>query len=145
MADHGWTWRTEKQIPSERGAGRRLIEEVLGKLKQHEWFDHDIFGVHLALEEALANAIRHGNGLDASKQVRILCNVSRYCVRIEVEDEGQGFDPADVPDPTDDVRLEVASGRGIMLMRSFMSRVEYNESGNRVVLEKEIQRQSATS
>jgi serine/threonine-protein kinase RsbW len=57
-------------------------------------------------------------------------------VRIEIIDEGEGFDPAIVPDCTLEDRLDVPSGRGVMLIRSFMTRVEYNEKGNAVVLEK---------
>jgi serine/threonine-protein kinase RsbW len=53
-----------------------------------------------------------------------------------VEDEGDGFDPAQVPDCTLEERLDVPSGRGVMLMRSFMTRIEYNAKGNAVVLEK---------
>ncbi len=57
-------------------------------------------------------------------------------MRIIIEDEGNGFRPEDVPDPTEDENLEKPCGRGIMLMRAFLSVVEYNERGNRVVLEK---------
>jgi serine/threonine-protein kinase RsbW len=57
-------------------------------------------------------------------------------VRIEIVDEGEGFDPAIVPDCTLEDRLEVPSGRGVMLIRSFMTRVAYNAKGNAVVLEK---------
>jgi serine/threonine-protein kinase RsbW len=96
----------------------------------------DLFGVHLAVEEAVVNAIRHGNKLDAAKRVRLLCKICDHRLRIEVADEGPGFDPAKVPDPTENENLEVPSGRGIMLMRNFMHFVEYNAVGNRVVMEK---------
>jgi serine/threonine-protein kinase RsbW len=92
--------------------------------------------VRLALEEALVNAIKHGNGLDPNKQVHVVCQISAEKVRIVIEDEGIGFRPDDVPDPTEDENLEKPCGRGIMLMRAFLSTVEYNERGNRVVLEK---------
>ena len=59
-----------------------------------------------------------------------------FDVRIVIEDEGPGFDPTDVPDPTDDDNLDKPSGRGLMLMRAFMTVIEYNEKGNRVLLEK---------
>jgi serine/threonine-protein kinase RsbW len=98
---------------------------------------HDVFGVHLAMEEALVNAIRHGNRLDPGKQVQFACRMTPDLVRIEITDEGDGFDPSSIPDPTDPEHIEAPSGRGLMLMRSFMSRVEYNDVGNRVVMEKE--------
>jgi serine/threonine-protein kinase RsbW len=66
----------------------------------------------------------------------VACQISAEKVRIIIEDEGSGFRPQDVPDPTEDENLEKPCGRGIMLMRAFLSVVEYNERGNRVVLEK---------
>ncbi|MEX0714804.1 MAG: ATP-binding protein [Pirellulales bacterium] len=137
MSEPSWTWRTEQVIPSESGAGKRILDEVLGQLVAHSWCTRDIHGVHLALEEALVNAIRHGNRCDSSKRVHVSCKLSVCRLWVEIRDEGAGFNPDDVPDPTDPERLEVPSGRGIMLMRAFMSRVEYNASGNCVVMEKQ--------
>ena len=62
--------------------------------------------------------------------------VSADRVRVAIADEGPGFDPGSVPDCTSDERLEAPSGRGVMLMRSFMTTIEYNAAGNAVVLEK---------
>jgi serine/threonine-protein kinase RsbW len=66
----------------------------------------------------------------------VICTISPDLFRIDITDEGDGFDPALVPDCTQEDRLTVPSGRGVMLMRSFMTRIEYNAKGNRVVLEK---------
>jgi len=129
-------WHREIDLPSERGASRRVTEDLLEHLGIHGWPPADIFAVHLAAEEAIVNAIVHGNRLDPAKKVHVSCHVSADCVRIEVVDEGEGFDPAIVPDCTLEDRLDVPSGRGVMLMRSFMTRVEYNATGNAVVLEK---------
>jgi serine/threonine-protein kinase RsbW len=137
MSENGWVWRNDYTIPSEAGAGRGIVDDVLAQLQLHKWGDHDIFGIHLAVEEALANAIKHGNKLDTSKRVEVACRISPERFRIEITDEGPGFNPADVPDPTEPEQLEAPSGRGIMLMRSFMSLVEFNERGNQVILEKE--------
>ena len=137
MSDKHRIWQCDHMIPSQAGAGRRVLDEVLDELKSHGWGEHDIFGIHLAMEEALVNAITHGNRLDEDKQVRISCRMSPELVRIEITDEGEGFDPAAVPNPTDPGRLEAPGGRGVLLMRSFMSRVEYNAPGNRVVMEKQ--------
>ena len=136
MSEPRWIWRCDHTIPSKTGAGRQIRQEVLGQLKQHCWVKHDIFSIHLALEEALVNAIKHGNGLDLAKQVRVSCRMSQDVLQIEIADEGIGFDPASVPDPTDDQHREYPNGRGVMLMRNFMDRVEYNKRGNRVLLEK---------
>ena len=130
------TWRRELDLPSERGASRLVTDDLLEQLGAHGWSASDIFAIHLAAEEALVNAIVHGNKLDPAKKVRVACEVGRELVRIRITDEGAGFDPALVPDCTLEERLEVPSGRGVMLMRSFMTRIEYNAKGNSVLLEK---------
>lgn len=132
----GWSWSSEHSIPSDTGAGRAVLDALLRQLQLHQWGEHDTFAIHLAVEEALVNAIKHGNQDDPSKQVHVVSRVSPHCVVIEIADEGGGFDPGAVPDPTEDENLEAPSGRGLMLMRSFMSRVEFNARGNRVTMEK---------
>ena len=136
MNQDPWTWSCDRSIPSDAKAGRRFLNEVLRQLKARQWPAHDIFGVHLAMEEALVNAIMHGNGGDPQKHVRLRCGLTNDRIRIEIADEGPGFNPRSIPDPTDPDRLESPCGRGLMLMRSFMSEVEYNDSGNQVTLEK---------
>jgi serine/threonine-protein kinase RsbW len=134
---NGWSWTTERTVPSKSGASRRIIHEVLKKLRTHGWTREEIFGVHLALEEGLMNAIKHGNGSDASKRVHLRCHLSPERILIEIRDEGLGFNPAAIPDPTQEMNLEAPSGRGVMLMRAYMSRVEFNECGNCVTMEKQ--------
>lgn len=136
MANNQWIWHVDEQIPTDVEQGRRIITDLLDQLGKQGWAESDVFAVQLAVEEALVNAIKHGNQFDEQKQVHIACGLSESRLWIQITDEGGGFDPADVPDPTDPANLENPSGRGIMLMRSFMSLVEYNESGNRVSMEK---------
>lgn len=126
----------QTSIPSDTAAGQQLQEEIISRLEQLEFPTRDLFGIRLALEEALVNAIKHGNRFDPNKRVKVLYRLSRETIRIEIEDEGEGFNPADVPDPTEDENLERPCGRGIMLMRHFLDVVDYNDIGNRVVLEK---------
>jgi serine/threonine-protein kinase RsbW len=130
-------WRREIELPSERGASRLITEELLEQLGIHGWSPSDIFAIHLAAEEAIVNAIVHGNKLDPGKCVRVACVVTPQLARIEVADEGAGFDPSALPDCRLEDRLEAPNGRGVMLMRNFMTRVEYNARGNRVIMEKE--------
>jgi serine/threonine-protein kinase RsbW len=129
-------WRRDIVLPSERGVTRMITDELLEQLGAHGWPPSDIFAIHLAAEEALVNAIVHGNQLDPAKRVHVACEVSPERAWLEITDEGEGFDPASVPDCTLEDRLDVPSGRGVMLMRSFMTRIEYNDRGNSVVLEK---------
>ena len=136
MADEHWTWQTDRSIPSEAGAGRSIQEALLRQMQAAGWSRHDRFSVRLAMEEAIVNAIAHGNCYDTAKRVRVRCWLGPELVRVEICDEGAGFDPAAVPDPTDPERLQCPRGRGLMLMRHFMTAVRYTPSGNTVVLEK---------
>jgi serine/threonine-protein kinase RsbW len=123
-------------IPSDTAEGMAVQERVLGALDRLAFPPRDVFGIRLALEEALVNAIKHGNRLDPNKHVRISCWIDRDRVEIRIEDEGRGFQPEDIPDPTAEENLEKPSGRGIMLMRAFMDSIEYNDRGNCVTLKK---------
>ena len=131
-----WIWQLEESFPSRTADAKRLLESVLARLEGENWYPHDIFGIHLALEEALVNAVKHGNKFDEAKRVHVVVRLSpdRLCVRIR--DEGPGFVVEDVPDCTQEENLEKCSGRGIMLMRNFMTRVEYTDDGRTVTLEK---------
>ncbi len=131
-----WIDEFEFRIPSSTTEGQKVQERIIQRLEEIGFPARGIFGVRLALEEALVNAIKHGNGLDPNKEVFVNCQISHDKVRVVIEDQGPGFRLADVPDPTEDENLEKPGGRGIMLMRAFLSLVEYNERGNRVVLEK---------
>jgi serine/threonine-protein kinase RsbW len=137
MATTNWQWITEQKLPSDIAAGRDFINELLRELERQNWGGRDLFGIHLALEEAVVNAIRHGNKFDPQKQVSISCRISPQRFEIEIADEGKGFNPCDVPDCTDDEHLDVPSGRGVLLMRCYMTRVQYNKKGNVVTLEKD--------
>ena len=137
MSNTSWIWQSEHKIPSESGAGRTVLDELLEELQRHQWGQRDVFGIHLAVEEALINAIRHGNRLDPAKTVHVVSSLSEALLRVQITDQGDGFDPANLPDPTDPNNIETPSGRGVMLMRNFMSRVEFSEVGNRVVMEKD--------
>lgn len=135
------------------------LQERACHLKVCDESDRTRIGV--ALEEALVNALYHGNleigselrGEDdrayhtlihqrsrqspyQDRQVHVQAKMSREHATFVIRDEGVGFDPSSLPDPTDPVNLEKASGRGLLLMRTFMDEVEYNEIGNVVTLMK---------
>jgi serine/threonine-protein kinase RsbW len=126
----------ELTIPSDTREGQAVQERIVRLLEELEFPPRDVFGVRLALEEALVNAIKHGNRMDPHKKVHVGCWVNCDTVRIRIQDEGPGFKPEQVPDPTAEENIENPSGRGIMLMRAFMNSIEYNETGNCVTLEK---------
>jgi len=131
-----WIWSADWCIPSRHGAGKAVEDEILDRMRAHEWSEHDVFAVHLSLEEALVNAIKHGNCLCDTKNVSVSCRLAKDRLWICITDEGAGFCPEDVPDPTEEENLERPCGRGIMLMRNFMSQVKYNKQGNCVEMEK---------
>lgn len=131
-------WQHDFELPSERGSSRIVLDELLAQLGSFGWEQSDIFGVHLAAEEAIVNAILHGNQLDPGKKVHVACEVSSRHVRLRVTDEGPGFKPDTVPDCTREDRLDMPGGRGLLLMRSFMTTIEYNDRGNSVLLEKDL-------
>jgi serine/threonine-protein kinase RsbW len=111
---------------------RRAQDSLLEAIEQRQYDASCCFAIRLALEEALSNAFKHGNKNDPSKVVTVSCRIDRSRIEIDVEDEGDGFDPKAVPDPTEEENLEIPSGRGIVLMQSFMSEVSYEPPGNRV-------------
>ena len=98
-------------IASDFAAAREAEEALIRTVEKLGYAPPATFAIKLALEEALANAIKHGNGCDPNKQVEVEYDIT-----------------------TADENLERPGGRGIMLMRAFMDVVEYNEEGNRVHL-----------
>lgn len=83
------------------------------------------FGIDMAVREAITNAMVHGNQEDETKSVEVIFNCLGNALEIEIRDQGEGFDPTGVPDPTEPANILKTSGRGIFLMRSFMDEVEW--------------------
>lgn len=111
-------------------------DAILSRARTCQFSERELFGVRLALEEALSNAIHHGNGDDPSKQVVVDYQVDEQTLRISVTDEGGGFQPKDLPDPCCEENLTRPNGRGVMLMKCYMDEVRFNQQGNRVTLVK---------
>ena len=84
------------------------------------------FGIDMAVREAVTNAMVHGNQEDEAKSVEVIFNCLENALEIEVRDQGEGFDAANVPDPTEPANILKPSGRGIFLMRTFMDEVEWS-------------------
>ena len=129
-----WDWTGEATIPSRLGAHLPFLEEVVAQLEKLGWDGRDHFGVQMTLEEALTNAIRHGNHSDESKFVQAKCKLSRDRFWLSVEDEGEGFCPEDVADCTADENLESFGGRGMALIEAYMEDVSFNDRGNRITV-----------
>ena len=132
------------RAPSDEGlAGRHVFESrreevervqrlLLDALTAHDYDEASCFAIRLALEEALANAYKHGNKEDPRKMVTIDYRIEANRVEFGIADEGDGFDPEAVPDPTAEENLEIPAGRGLMLIKSFMTNVQIDPPGNRL-------------
>jgi len=136
MSDKVQNYPSEVTIPSDPAKARLVQEEIEQALKSNQFGEHEIFGIKLALEEALINAIKHGNQMDRTKNVRVAYRVDIERFDVMIADEGPGFNPSDVPDPTDVENLERPCGRGVMLMRHYMTEVQYSARGNSVSMSK---------
>lgn len=129
-------WTLEIRFPSEHGKACELIDQVIEQLALRGWTQSDRFAVQMGLEEALTNAIKHGNQSDSGKFVTLRVQIDSQEIRIGVEDEGQGFRHSRVPDPTRKSNRKRESGRGVALIRFFMDEVHYNEAGNQLEMVK---------
>jgi serine/threonine-protein kinase RsbW len=107
-----------------------IYKQIVSGLKDNGFGEDDVFAVHLALEEAFLNAIKHGNKMDPNKKVKVDFFVGSDKVEISVTDQGKGFNPETIPDPRLGENLYKTSGRGLLLIGSYMDFVEYNDMGN---------------
>ena len=123
-----------------------VCEQLLSEVKANDFSEEDVFAVHLALEEAFINAIKHGHKMDPSQKVKIDYSVGMDKVEVSMADLGDGFDPDSIPDPRVGKNLYKTEGRGLLLIRSYMVVVEFNERGNcvRMVRYKEKPRLAGT-
>ena len=124
----------ELVIASDPAEARTVQERVEKLLQERKIPDRDVFCIKLALEEALVNAIKHGNQFDRSKKVYVSYRLLADRFEVAVSDDGPGFDPSEVPDPTAVENLERPCGRGLMLLRHYMYEVAYNSRGNGVTM-----------
>jgi serine phosphatase RsbU (regulator of sigma subunit)/anti-sigma regulatory factor (Ser/Thr protein kinase) len=126
--------RKQIVIPSLPRELTHVEAAILPVLENAGYGERTIFGVKLSLEEAVINAIKHGNELDDTKRVTISFHIDDTKCVISVADEGEGFDPATLPDPTSDEFLMATSGRGVALINAYMDEVRFNERGNEITM-----------
>jgi serine/threonine-protein kinase RsbW len=126
-------------IPSDFSAGRDVQERILQDVQRCGFSNDSTFAIRIALEEAMVNAIKHGNRLDPAKKVHVESRVTAKRAQITIEDEGPGFDRSDIPDPTAGHNLDKPSGRGILLIEAYMDGVQWSRGGRRLKMVKENQ------
>jgi serine/threonine-protein kinase RsbW len=135
------------ELPSDPGVIETAVAYLVDRLRAYAFGGSRLnLNFRVGVAEALANAMIYGNGSDPDKRVRVEVELSSDEVALQVYDEGSGFDPAEVPDPTLPENLEGTGGRGIFLIRELMDEVRYNEPGNcvRLVLRNERQLRRAS-
>jgi serine/threonine-protein kinase RsbW len=111
-----------------------LVEGFIDEIRSLLDFRDDVYGnVMVAITEAVNNGIHHGNGSDPDRKVFIRCeSVNPYRIVVRVQDEGKGFDPDRLPDPTAPENLENPGGRGVFLMRHLSDDIEFENEGRTV-------------
>lgn len=123
------------RLPSEVAC----IEEVVDLVTRHCLAGHDApartrFRLQVVLSEALSNAIMRGNREDRGKWVHVRAELGAEVIRLEVTDEGPGFDPGAVPEPIRPDQLDGANGRGLYLIRKLVDGVQFNAQGNSICM-----------
>ncbi len=119
-------------IPSDFDAGRDVQRRVMDQVVLHNFEPDSVFAIRLALEEAIVNAIKHGNHVDPRKNVHVEAQITPQRAEILVEDEGTGFVRSRIPDPTTHPNLNRPSGRGILLIEAYMTSAKWDHGGRRL-------------
>ena len=119
-----------------------FVDAVMEAAMRHFGFDQEtVERLGLAIREAVANGVRHGNKQEPTKQVELTCDLKQNVMALRIKDEGSGFDVNAIPDPLASDNLFNPSGRGILLMRAFMDEVDFefdDKGGTQVILEKRL-------
>ena len=123
------------ELPTDLGVIDAAVGELAGRLRDYGYGGSRLtLNFRVGVSEALANAMIYGNHRDPSKRVRVEVDLGADQVAVVVRDEGHGFDPLSVDDPTLPENLEEPGGRGIFLIRELMDEVDYAGCGNCVRL-----------
>ena len=124
--------KIEFELPSDLALMNGVLEFLQERVAKLGLIQPERSNLFVALDEAFVNAVKHGNKNDPNKLLKITAELSSKEAAFTVEDEGEGFDIREIPDPCDPANLFRASGRGVLLIYNIMDEVEYNAQGNRV-------------
>lgn len=126
------------KIPSETRLVKKVSSRILGGLASYDLDEGKVFDIKLCIEEAVRNAMVHGNHSNRNRAVTVTYWVEDPNLTIEVADEGPGFDHTLVADPTIDPHILKNCGRGVYLIRKLMDRADYNRAGNVLTMVKNL-------
>jgi serine/threonine-protein kinase RsbW len=124
------------ELPSDVSLMNGVLQYLMERVAKLGLIKPERSNLFIALDEAFVNAVKHGNHNDPRKLVRITADLSAQEARFTVEDEGEGFNVQEIPDPRDPANLFKTSGRGVLLIYNIMDEVQYNERGNRLTMVK---------
>jgi serine/threonine-protein kinase RsbW len=120
------------ELPSDLSLMNTVLEYLLDRVDKIGLIKAEQSNLFVALDEAFVNAIKHGSRNDPTKLVRVTAELSPREAIFTVEDEGDGFDVREIPDPCDPANLFKSTGRGVLLIYNIMDEVEYSERGTRL-------------
>jgi serine/threonine-protein kinase RsbW len=126
------------KVPSEPEYIRKVSYRIISSLSGMTHDEPKLFDIKLSVEEAVRNAIAHGNKSDKARSVTVSYWLDGRDLNIEVADEGEGFDHTKVPNPTEKENIMKNSGRGVYLIKRLMDKVEFNRSGNVIKMTKNL-------
>ena len=126
----------EFELPSDLTLMNGVLQYLLARVSKLGIVTPERSNLFIALDEAFVNAVKHGNKNDPKKLLRVTAELSRREACFTIEDEGEGFNVQEIPDPCDPANLFKTSGRGVLLIYNIMDEVEYNAQGNRVKMVK---------
>src|SRR6185295_3359048 len=126
----------EFELPSAISLMHIVLEYLMKRVEKLGVCKPEQTNLFVALDEAFVNAVKHGNKYDPDKLIRVTADVSPAEARFTIEDEGEGFDVNNIPDPLDPENLFKTSGRGVLFIHNIMDEVTYNERGNRLTMVK---------
>ena len=124
----------EFELPSALSLMHIVLEYLMKRVEKLGVCKPEQSNLFVALDEAFVNAVKHGNKYDVQKLIRITAEVSKQEAKFTIEDEGEGFDVNNIPDPLDPENLFKTSGRGVLFIYNIMDEVKYNDRGNRLTM-----------
>jgi len=135
----------EFELPGVLSVMHVVLEYLMNRVDKLGVVEAQQSNLFVALDEAFVNAVKHGNKFDATKNIRVAADVSKTEARFTIEDEGEGFDVDNIPDPLDPQNLFKPSGRGVLFIYNIMDEVKYNDRGNRLTMVKRSQPEALKS
>jgi serine/threonine-protein kinase RsbW len=137
--------KIDLELPSDLTLMNSVLEYLLGRVEKLGMVELEQSNLFVALDEAFVNAVKHGNRNNPEKLLRVTGELSAREAIFTVEDEGEGFDVREIPDPTDPANLFKSSGRGVLLIYNIMDEVEYSQGGAKLRMVKRPNNGARTS